>query len=190
MQNPMNTANTVEINPALASIDYCLPKYFEKEGWVLETVNLRGQGGIDQKCEQYHEREMEVKLTKGKTLALPLKERTYSFFRSITLDGKDVPKFNSWLKENLPFFSVSITTITLCHMDTGDRVTCRVIGRATKNPLSKKFIAHKFNGAKMTEDNVHEVASLLNGLTYAYCHYEYSAGKRNIICENEHYNET
>ena len=177
-------ANTVELIPTLGLFDVCDPKYFEREGWILESVSLRGQGGIGQKKEHYDEREETVHLAGGKKMTLPMKDRMYSLFRSVTIKGSDLPSFRNWIKKNLPFFSVSISTINIVYAATGERVNCRIIGRLTKNVMSKKFIAHMYNGKKMTTENVHTVAKLLNGLVYGYCSYDYSAGKRNVICDS------
>jgi len=180
----VDAANTVEIIPNIGLFGEFYTSYFEAAGWEVEKVSLRGQGGISQKKEHYDEREVVVNLAGGKRMNLAMKDRAYSLFRSVEVKGQDFDSFRRWVKRNLPFFSVSITSVTIRHKKTGDRVVCRIIGRATKNVMSKKFIAHMFNGKKMTTRNVHKVAKLLDSLVYGYCSYEYSAGKRNVICDS------
>jgi hypothetical protein len=176
--------NTVELIPTLGSWDEWGPSYYEREGWTLEEVNVRGQGGMEEKREHYNERTLTVKLKGKRTLDLEVKDRQYSLFRSVTIKGEDFVAFRDWANENLPFFSCSISSVVVTHKETGTRVSIMKIGRTNKNPLSKKFIAHMINGRKMTTADAYHLCDLFGErLVYALCSYDYSSGKRNVICD-------
>ena len=179
----IDAPNTVELIPTLGSWDEWGPSYYERHGWLLDRVNIRGQGGIDGKREHYNERTMTAKLSKKKTLNIPIKDRQYSLFRSLSIKGEDFVAFREWTKENLPFFSCSVSSVVVIHKETGIRVSVMKIGRGTKNPLCKKFIAHTMNGKKMTAGDSHYLFDLFGQLAYALCSYDYSTQKCNIICD-------
>ena len=179
----IDKANTIELLPTLGTFNEMSPATFKREGWVLEYINLRGQGGIKTKKEQYNERTLKMKLNNNRTLELNLKDRQYSLFRSVCVKGSDFIDFRNWIGATLPFFSCSITSFTIRHEETGARLSIRKIGKDSVNQLSKKLIVHTFNGAKMSQRNINAVSELLGRLKYAMCSYDYSSFKSNVICD-------
>jgi hypothetical protein len=176
-------ANTVELLPTLGTFDEWGPSFYERHGWLVQHVHVRGQGGIGKKKEHYNERSLDIPL-KNKVMQLAIKDRQYSLFRSVCVKGPDFVQFRDWVNKNLPFFSCSVSSVTIKHKASGTVITCRSIGRHSKNPLSKKFIAYMMNGSKMTPKNVHTAGALLDGLVYGYCSYGYGSRKINVICDN------
>ena len=175
--------NTVELIPTLGSWDEWGPSFYEREGWMLEEVNVRGQGGINEKREHYNERTLTAVLNGKRTIHLQIKDRQYSLFRSISIIGKDFVAFREWATTNLPFFFCSISSVVVVHKETGTRVSVMKIGRTSKNPLAKKFIAHTINGRKMEHEDAKNLQVLFGNLAYALCSYDYATGKRNVICD-------
>ena len=179
----IDRANTIELLPTLGTFNEMSPATFKREGWVLEHVNLRGQGGIKAKKEQCNERTLKMKLNNNRTLELNLKDRQYSLFRSVCVKGSDFVDFRDWMRTTLPFFVCSITSFTIRHEETGTRLSVRKIGKESISQMSMKLIVHSFNGAKMSHRNINAASELLKNLKYALCSYDYSSFKSNVICD-------
>lgn len=177
-------ANTVELIPTMGVLDSINKTVFEKSGWELEYVTCRGQGGIDSKKEHYNERTELCPLSGGRVLEIPMKDRKYSMFRTVQIEGRDISTFRKWMDTTHPYFTCSLTILRIRHRKTGLRLSCRIIGRMTKNILAKKLIVHMINGRKVRASDIPKLVKLLGDLAYTLCSYNYSAGKRNVICDS------
>lgn len=181
---PSGKANTVELIPTMGVLDSINKNVFAKCGWALEYVTCRGQGGIGSKKEHYNERTEICELSGGRVLEIPMKDRKYSMFRTLQIEGRDIADFREWMDAHYPYFTCSLTILRIRHKKTGVRLSCRVVGRMTKNILAKKLIVHMINGRKVRSTDVPKLVKLLGDLTYNLCSYDYSAGKRNVICDS------